>query len=655
MADGMTGRLALGLTARAAMAQPSTLDEAAREVEVVFSTGARAWNYIPGEGMAWEELDMSPNAIRMGRLTSGDAPVLDSHQGAEAENVLGRVVAARLEGGVGIARLRFSEADDVRSTWQKVKDGTLRTVSVGYRIHAYEKMKAEDGRALIRATDWEPYEISVVPIPADAGATVRADTLAECAAAAPICAAPAASKEQDMTEQVTTAAPEAPAAAHIDVQAERAAAIQAERARIGSIDGALRRASHLLKPEDAAAIRAEAVEAGYSADRVREAIFERLEAAQPVIAQGQTVRMGASGDDPAAIIDAMATAIAVRAMPAVAARANSERFREFAGLRPSDMLMELAAARGERVSPRMRTQMVERAFHTTSDFPMLLENAGNKMLEAGFDQAEPSYRRFFARRSFNDFKAHSFLTAGDFPALQELGEGGEIKTGTISEKRERITAKTYSRGVAVTRQMLVNDDLGAFTDFGTMIGRRVADQENALAYELMGQNSGDGPTLAEGNARVFTTGRSNKASAGAAISEAALDAGFAAIMGHKSLDGLTLNLQPRFLVTGAAYRGAALRFTRGGNRVVAEQGANVPLYDTMEPISDANISGNRWYMFADPAAAPIYAYGYVGGQEAPSIRVQQYVPGRDGILVEVVHDFAVGAIGWRGGWFNPGA
>lgn len=643
------------MAVRAASAQPASLDEDAREVEVVFSTGARAWNYIPGEGMAWEELDMSASAIRMGRLASGDAPVLDGHRGYEAENVLGRVVSARLEDNVGVARLRFSEADDVRSTWQKIKDGTLRTVSVGYRIHAYEKTKAEDGRALIRATDWEPYEISVVPIPADAGATVRGEQLADSPAAITVEAAPAAIMEQTMTDTTSAAAPEAPVAAAVDINAERAAVIQAERSRIAGIDEALRRASQFLAPEAAQALRAEAVSAGHSVDRVREAIFERMENAQIMTTPTQTVRTGASGDDPAAIIDAMATAIAVRAMPAVAARAKTERFREFAGLRPSDMLMELAAARGERVSPRMRLQMVERAFHTTSDFPMLLENAGNKMLEAGFALAEPSYRRFFARRSFNDFKAHSFLTAGDFPALQELGEGGEIKTGTISEKRERITAKTYSRGVAVTRQMLVNDDLGAFTDFGTMIGRRVADQENALAYELMGQNSGDGPTLTEGNARVFTTGRSNKAASGAAISEAALDAGFAAIMGHKSLDGLTLNLQPRYLVTGAAYRGAALRFTRGGNRVVADQGANVPLYDTMEPISDANITGNRWYLFADPSAAPIYAYGYVGGQEAPSIRVQQYVPGRDGILVEVVHDFAVGAIGWRGGWFNPGA
>jgi hypothetical protein len=275
------------------------------------------------------------------------------------------------------------------------------------------------------------------------------------------------------------------------------------------------------------------------------------------------------------------------------------------------------------------------------------------MLEAGYAAATPTYRTFFAQRSFNDFKAHSFLTAGDFPALAVLAEGGEITAGTISEKRERITPATYARQVRVTRQMLVNDDLGAFTDFGTMIGRRVADYENALAFALVNTANGDGPTLATNNAAVFGTGatRANKAAAGAAISETTLDAGYAGIMAQTSIDGIRLNIQPRYLLTGAAYRGAAIRFTTA---ILAEQGANVGLYSDLMPIADANVTGNRWYLFADPAVAPVYVYGYVNGQTAPMIRVHQYVPGTDGLAVEVVHDFAVGAIDHRGGWFNPG-
>jgi len=347
----------------------------------------------------------------------------------------------------------------------------------------------------------------------------------------------------------------------------------------------------------------------------------------------------------------------VRAMPSLAGAEGIEpRFREFSGLRPSDMLIELAAARGERVSSRDRHRLIDQLFargtHTSSDFPLLLEAASNKMLEAGYALANPSYRRFFAQRSFTDFKAHKFLTAGDFPSLAEIAEGGEIQEGSISEKRESITPKTYGRQVKITRQMLINDDLGAFADFSTMIGRRVANDENALAFAVVNTASGAGPTLVEGNAAVFTTGRGNRAASGGAIAEATLDTGYAAMMGATSLDGQKLNVEPRILLTGAAYRGPALRYTA---RISPESGANVGLYSELEPISDANITGNRWYLFADPLAYPVYVYGYVNGQTAPMVRVHQYIPGTDGIAVELVHDFGVGAIDYRGGYFNAGA
>jgi hypothetical protein len=188
-----------------------------------------------------------------------------------------------------------------------------------------------------------------------------------------------------------------------------------------------------------------------------------------------------------------------------------------------------------------------------------------------------------------------------------------------------------------------------------MIGRRIADFENATAYGVLNTANGDGPTLTTGNAAVFGTGatRLNKAGAGAAIAEASLDAGFAGIMAQTSIDGVRLNIQPAYVLTGAAYRGAALRFTT--RAIVPASGANVAIYDMLTPVADANIPGNRWYLFADPMVAPVYVYGYVNGQVAPQIRVHQYVPGTDGLAVEVVHDFAVGAIDHRGGWFNAGA
>jgi ATP-dependent protease ClpP protease subunit len=541
--------------------------------------------------------------------------------------------------------LAMGDSEDMRK-----QADVLDTVSGAYRrTYAARSGKTEDEvAALMAAETWftaddavaqgfateaaEPVEVRAMAVPD--GRFSRAP--AALAAFAHNPPAPPASKEIHM-DPVTTAAPNAAAD-----PAPNTGPVPATLAQVREI------ATRAKLPADWVLAQ---VEAAATLDVVRDAAIDAVAAAAQAKPVHTAVTVGASHDDPARVLEALGTAIAVRHMPAVAARAGNDHWKKFAGLKPSDMLLALAEARGERVSFRDRDRLIQAAFHTTSDFPLLLENAGNKMLQAGYAAATPTYRSFFAERAFADFKAHSFLTAGDFPALAELAEGGEITAGTINEKREQITPKTYARQVRVTRQMLINDDLGAFADFGTMIGRRVADYENALAFALVNTASGAGPTLSTGSLAVFSTNaaRLNRASSAGAITEATLDDGYAGMMAQTSLDNIKLNLMPRILLTGPAYRGAAIRYTTA---ITADVGANVGLYSDLTPVADANITGNRWYLFADPAAAPVYVYGYVNGQSGPMIRVHQYVPGTDGLAVEVLHDFAVGAIDHRGGWFN---
>ncbi len=153
---------------------PLSLNRASRSVEVIWSTGVRSRNFVQPHGWIMEELDMAPSAVRMDVLRSGRAPVLDTHRREGAAHVLGRVVAARIEGGRGYATLQFSTAQDVEPVWQRVVDGTLRSVSAGYRVHRYEQRReGAGGETIFRAVDWEPYEISMVPVPIDYEAMVR--------------------------------------------------------------------------------------------------------------------------------------------------------------------------------------------------------------------------------------------------------------------------------------------------------------------------------------------------------------------------------------------------------------------------------------------------------------------------------------------------
>jgi hypothetical protein len=652
------------ITARRAITAPATVDRADRTVEVVWSTGARARNFVPSLGGITEELDMSPNAVRMAQLGSGNAPVLNTHRSSDARDVLGRVIAARLEGGRGHARLQFSAAADVEPLWQRIADGTLRAVSIGYRVHRYDQRPDPvSGEMIYRAVDWEPFEISIVPIPVDRDAQVRG---AAPQGAPSFAIEPALPDEEPaMTETTpeTPAAPLAPPAASPpatttvetppDLEALRSEAQRAERERISGIDGAIDAARALVGTETAAHIRREAVERGWHPDQARRSLFDAMVKSAAPPSTPARPETGPGHDSPSEILDAMAEALAARSMPGYQPQGVG-RHAEFMGWRPSDMIGELLRVRGERNVPRNPTLLAERAFHTTSDFPLLLSAAANKMLLAAYQPAAPSYRQIFLRRDFRDFKPHRHLRVGDFPTLMPLMENGEIQAGTMSESQEIVLLQTFARRIRVTRPMLVNDDLGAFTDFAAAIGRRVADFENATAYALVNQANGDGPTLTNGPAAVFGTAaaRLNKAAAGSALDINNLAAGRAAILRQKTLDGLPISVGNAMkLLVGPSLELPARQLTVS---VGATQVSHANIYaGFVQPLVEPMIPNNRWYLFADPPTAPVYVYGYLNGAEGPQVTTGP-VSGVDGVEVSVIFDFGVGAIDWRGAWFNPG-
>ena len=432
--------------------------------------------------------------------------------------------------------------------------------------------------------------------------------------------------------------------------------IRAERARIAALGPVAQAGRALVAPATVDALHQRAVAEGWAPEALRGALWDAMVQGATPPALPASPNSGPAAEDPAVIRDAMAEAIAVRAMPGYQAPggATGGRHAEFLDWRPSEMVAELMRARGERNIPRGAAALADRAFHTTSDFPLLLSAAANKMLLAAYQPANPTYRQFFLRRDFRDFKPHRHLRVGDFPTLVQLSENGEIQAGTMSESQELVNLLTFARRIRVTRQMLVNDDLGAFTDFAAMIGRRVADFENATAYALMNSANGSGPTLVTGNAAVFATGaaRANQASAGTALDLTNLALGRAAVMKQKTLDGLPISVGNGMrLLVGPNLELAARQLTVS---VAATQTANANVYaGFIQPVVEPQIQGNRWYLFADPMAAPVYVYGYLNGAEGPQVTTGP-VSGVDGVEVSVIFDFGVGAIDWRGAWFNPG-
>lgn len=200
--ESMARHLPQGRAERAFLVERQTIDEQARTATLAFASETpyeRYWGV--------EILDCTAPSIRQGRLRSG-ANLLCDHN---TRDVVGVVESVEI-GADRVARavVRFGRSARAEEVWQDVRDGIRRNVSVGYLIHKAQLVESVDGVDTYRVTDWEPFEVSLVSVPADATVGVGR-SLTEPAAAGVEQADPPATttteptqplKEKAMTEAV---------------------------------------------------------------------------------------------------------------------------------------------------------------------------------------------------------------------------------------------------------------------------------------------------------------------------------------------------------------------------------------------------------------------------------------------------------------------
>lgn len=318
----------------------------------------------------------------------------------------------------------------------------------------------------------------------------------------------------------------------------------------------------------------------------------------------------------------------------------------------ADLAAEVVGTRQRLSNAAVREDVLRRAFHTTSDFPIIFEGAINRVLAARYELQAPTYRAIAARRKFKDFRPHSVIRVGDFPMLKPVPESGEIKFGTWGESKETISVAPYAVQFAITRHMLVNDDIGAIDQMLGSYGQSVADFENVTFYSMKAVGSGAGPVLLTDNKRVFHTDHGNLAQTPAAIDTDSLSIGRAAMRKQKNMDGKALNAVPTIMLVGpdketeADMAVAVITPTEAGN-------VN-PFSGKLKVTTEALIEGNAWELYADPARLPVFQWGLLDGYGAPRMRIENPF-GVQGVGVSLEHDFGCGAIDYRGAFRNTGA
>ena len=154
---------------REAAIDRASINAKERTFSIAWSAGAEVPRYDWMAGVRYiEVLQVDAKSIRLGRLESGRAPVLDSHSRYSLDNVLGVVEpnSVSIANGTAKATVRMSGREDVAGIVGDVADGIIANVSPGYIVHAYRE-EVKDGATYRYVTDWEPIEISFVPVGAD--------------------------------------------------------------------------------------------------------------------------------------------------------------------------------------------------------------------------------------------------------------------------------------------------------------------------------------------------------------------------------------------------------------------------------------------------------------------------------------------------------
>ena len=268
---------------------------------------------------------------------------------------------------------------------------------------------------------------------------------------------------------------------------------------------------------------------------------------------------------------------------------------------------------------------------STTDFPLILAATANKSLLAGYEVA-PSTFQFWARiGSLNDFKAATRIKFADVGKLKLVAENGKYTETKRTEKKETIQLGTYARMWTMSRQGIINDDLGAFTNTQFGFGVEARMLPNDLAIAILTANA----TMTDGFA-LFSTQHKNYS----AETDRRLDTLAHSQASLKYMRGLMakqtqyqhaeeaetaryLNLRPKVWLVNADNEYYA-RQTVGSTTDVAQEnpGVDNPFKNLgMIVVSDQNIQTSdtdySHYLFADPRTAPVVEIAFLQGNQKP--------------------------------------
>lgn len=607
------------------------VNEEERSVELAFSSEFPVMRWGCKE-ILWHD----KSAVQLGRLRQAGS-LLFAHGRDPNYGVMpvGKITDVRLdEDRIARAKVQFNTDEKSELVWQNVKNGSIRGVSFGYSVSQWKFLDAKTewngfkGPAYI-GMRWEPYEISLEPTPADPTVGIGRSE-------------PPQIEAEPITEEEKTLDPkeiermqkeaEDKVRSELSGQAEEAIrkAVETERTRVIEVMAICRDSGLNFEDHKSATV-----------ETVRKAAYDALVARSKAPATPPVeVRADESDKFRAAASEALMARAGIEG-------AEVKADNPFRYMKLLDMARAaLEAKDGSRHFDLPPLEVAQRAMFGTSDFPYILANVAKKSLVKAYDLAPSTWQMWCKEVSTSDFKTMYVNSLSEAPDLVQKYPGGAYKMATFSEYQESYAVSTYGREYAMTREMIINDDLGAFNRISKSFGTAAKGLVNSLPYAILVANG----NMADGNALFDATYHKNYAPSAGALSVTTLATAFAAFRRQTDASGnRVLNVQPKFLIIPPELEAVAMQLLNSVMDPTLTNSAAVnPYAGRLQIVVDAELTDtNDWFLAANPNQIDTIEVCFLEGFRGPVIESKEDFA-TDSIKIKVRQDVGAKAIDWRG-------
>ena len=553
-------------------ARADVVSEEERTAELTFSseTPYKRW-FGP------EILDHSEGSVDLTRLQEIGV-LLFNH---EPDHPIGKVEKVWIgDDSRGHALVKFDTDEESDRIFKKVSGGSLRGVSVGYRIKEYTQLKegetSKDGRfkgPAVIVSQWEPLEISIVSVPADAGVGVGRS----------IEDLKGMNKDMDKKPEMKN---QTEMKKDMDVKKDIQNAIEQERTRNAEITKLCR--SFEMSPDDY-------IEKGLTLEEARAEVLKEL------AKKSAPVSVNVPSDESEKFRAAAADGLAMRAGIEISTPADgAESFRGVSLMR---LAYDICEREGGKPSRMDNDTLLRSVFSGGSGaFPNILANVGHKALMKGYNEVPATFQYWTSKGSNPDFKPSTRVGLGAADELLPMTEMGEFKSSETTDMGQQTTVHTFGREWTLTRKSIINDDLSVLARLPAAYGAAARRTINKQAYDLLTNGSG-----------IFTS--THKNSGTGTLSIASLKAAKAAMSKQKDPSGkMYLNIQPVYLIVPAELEVEAATLIASAVDPTKNNAYPNPFANRLTVVAAPNIEDpNAWYLAAAPGVLPGIEVTYLNG------------------------------------------